>query len=539
MSLQIRRQRDGTLRPHWYGEIMEAGHRRVINLAVPIQGTPPVSGSLRDPGDARFERSREDAEKALAAFVEEAARKGRAEHLTERLIESKTGRAVEYAGIEDLAGRWRVLGREAPPSPRYLAACDAHFARFVAFMRERNPAAVHLYEVTPEDAAAFVAAIQTKTKERKALARKTVRDAVKLLNKSFACALPVGTANPFAAFMGRRQNGDSETVHRKPFTPEELRALLDAARDDDFMHPLITAAACTGMRRGDVCGLPWSAVDLAGGMLAVKTSKTGATVEIPIFAPLRAVLEARKGKGGKLVFPEAAAMLRDNPDGLTWRFKKILAHAFAGDAPPHPEPEPVPAAAILTEGEAAIREHIPEGPRRDRTLDTFRRYCTGASVREIVTATGRCKATVSGDLHAAQDLIGKPFLRVQSPSVKTAVRLATQAERGQGQRAASVRDWHALRATFVTLALAAGVPVELVRRVTGHATVEIVLKHYFRPDREQFRAALTAAMPGIITGGRAARLKPADELASLAGKVAAGTATDEDKARLRKLAAKV
>ena len=59
-----------------------------------------------------------------------------------------------------------------------------------------------------------------------------------------------------------------------------------------------------------------------------------------------------------------------------------------------------------------------------------------------------------------------------------------------GQRTASVRDWHALRSTFVTLALSAGVPVELVLRVTGHATVEVVLKHYFRPDREQFKAAL-------------------------------------------------
>ena len=36
-------------------------------------------------------------------------------------------------------------------------------------------------------------------------------------------------------------------------------------------------------------------------------------------------------------------------------------------------------------------------------------------------------------------------------------------------------------APWYALALAAGVPVELVRRVTGHATVETVLKHYFRP----------------------------------------------------------
>jgi len=539
MGLMLLRQRDGSLRAHWYGVFRDGNARKVVNLDMEWKGTPPASGRVGDPGDPVFERSREKAEEALARIVEEARHKGRAEHLTERLIESKTGRAVEYARVEDLAARWRNMGREAPPSEGYLAACDAQFNRFTAFMRERNPAAVRLYEVNPEDAAAFVAAIQTKTKERKALARKTVRDAVKLLNKSFAAFLPVGAANPFAAFMGRRQNGNGETIHRKPFTPEELRALLDAARDDDFMHPLITAAACTGMRRGDVCGLPWAAVDLAGGMLAVKTSKTGAQVEIPVFAPLRAVLEERTGNGSRFVFPEAAAMLRDNPDGLTWRFKKIVARAFAGDTPPPALPETVPAADIEAEGAAAIVEGLPEGPRRDRILDTFRRYCAGASVRQIVKEAGHCKATVSNDLHAAQDVIGKPFLRVQTASVKQAVRDATQEKREHGQRAASVRDWHALRATWVTLALAAGVPVELVRRVTGHATVEIVLKHYFRPDREQFRAALTGALPGILTGGTPAKVKPADELATLAGKLAAGTATKEDKARLRKLAAKV
>jgi hypothetical protein len=89
------------------------------------------------------------------------------------------------------------------------------------------------------------------------------------------------------------------------------------------------------------------------------------------------------------------------------------------------------------------------------------------------------------------------------------------------------------------LALSAGVPLELVRRVTGHATVEVVLRHYFRPDREQFRAALTGALPGILTGGTPAKAKPAEELATLAGKLAAGTATKEDKKRLRLLAAKV
>ena len=532
MGLMLKQQRNGVLRPQWYGVYTVAGARKVLNLDVPVQGTPPESLSLRKTGDRDFERSREKAEEALARYVAEASHKGRSEHLTERLIESKTGRAVDYARIGDLPSLWRNLGRETPASEDYLKGSDAVFNRFVAFMRTRNPAAVHLYEISPKDAAAYVTAIQS------ALARKTVRDAVKMLNKALARFLPVGAVNPFASFVGRRASGESETVHRKPFTPDELQALLNAARDDEFMYPLIMAAACTGMRRGDVCNLCWSAVDWKEGMLKVKTSKTEAEVEIPIFRPLLAVLKKRKGNGSKYVFPDAARMLAQSPDSLTWRFKKLVVAVFSGRESPA-LPAAIPVAEVKPAGESAITAKVSPGERRDRMLAVFRRYCAKESVRQITKATGYAKATVSGDLHAIQDLIGKPFLRVQCPSIKAAVRRVTQTTREHGQRAASVRDWHALRSTFVTLALAAGVPVELVRRVTGHATVEIVLKHYFRPGRAEFKAALTGAMPAVLTGGKPKRLKPADELAALSGKLVAGTATDEDKSRLRKLAAAV
>ena len=55
--------------------------------------------------------------------------------------------------------------------------------------------------------------------------------------------------------------------------------------------------------------------------------------------------------------------------------------------------------------------------------------------------------------------------------------------------------------TWVTLALTAGVPLELVQKVTGHKTVDIVLKHYFQPGREEFRRALQTAMPKLLTNG--------------------------------------
>ena len=202
--------------------------------------------------------------------------------------------------------------------------------------------------------------------------------------------------------------------------------------------------------------------------------------------------------------------------------------------------EPVPAAEIEADGAAAVMARITDATRRERTLDTFRRYCAGESVRAIHKATGRSKSEISHNLHAVEDMIGKPFVRSgQAPGAKAAVARLTRATREKGQRAASVRDWHTLRATWVTLALSAGVPMELVRRVTGHATVDVVLRHYFKPGREQFRAALAGALPAVLTGGKPVKVKPAEELAALAGKVAAGTATDEEKKRLRLLAAKV
>ena len=66
------------------------------------------------------------------------------------------------------------------------------------------------------------------------------------------------------------------------------------------------------------------------------------------------------------------------------------------------------------------------------------------------------------------------------------------------QRRASLHDFHSFRVAWITLASAAGVPLELVQRVTGHRAVAVVLKHYFRPGREDFRQVLTKAMPTML-----------------------------------------
>ena len=533
MALMLKRQRNGELRTEWYGVYTEDGRRKVTNLNVKVEGKPPASGNVGHPGDHDFEMSRKAALVALKEQVEKSQHKGRAEHLTELLIQSKTGGQVSYTRIEELPEGWLSIARDAPLSEGYKGECRACLGRFVTFMRKRNPKITALYQVQPSDVNAFSESV------REEMSPRTYAAHLGILRPAFDYFLPVGMINPFRkGLKGKRRSktDSSGSVHRIPFSPDELMKLLATANGDEFMRDLIITAACSGMRRSDVCQLKWSAVDFDEGMLAVKTSKTGAEVEIPLFGPLRKVLEARKGNGNAYVFPEAVRMLEENPDGLTWRFKKIVAIALNKPAdrtlPPYCAPSEVAA-----EGIDAIMANLPEGERRDRILNVFRRYCAGETYNTIVKEANLPKTTIAVDLHTVQDLIGKPFMRGKQPEgvTKTIERVTrVKREKGMGMRSASVRDWHALRTTFVTLALSAGVPLELVRRVTGHATADIVLKHYFRPDRKQFRAALIDAMPDVITG-KETKLIAVDETTTLAQKLADGKATVEDKKKLVKL----
>jgi hypothetical protein len=132
----------------------------------------------------------------------------------------------------------------------------------------------------------------------------------------------------------------------------------------------------------------------------------------------------------------------------------------------------------------------------------FEAYLAGKTVSIVAADLKVSKGTVSCHLNEIARMINAAVIRRPGLSVAPTVRGLITA-RGEGPRlkAASVRGWHSFRTTFITLALSAGMPMELVRRVTGHTTVDVVLKHYFRPGREQFRQAMQAAMPKMLSAG--------------------------------------
>jgi len=506
----MRKGRDGSLIKHWFGAYKDKNGKRLCKaLETPILGHPPSSLSLREQGDDLFEQSRREAEVELDGFRIAARRKGRAIHLTEELIEEKTGRAIEYVKLEELPAKWRAIGRESQPTDARLKWCDMVFRRFA----EALPCK-YLHEVTPEQTSCYIDGL------RKDHARSTVSGTVQLLRSAFARLLPVGMASPFEGRINRRgaDSGD-DIIHRRPLTVDELVTLFETARLDSFVYPLAVCAALTGLRIGDVCQLTWQSVDFRAGVIAIRTSKTGKGVEIPIFRPLREVLESAlvlRVDDCPFVWPEAAKMYKTNRQGIVYRGKALFARALAKPVKgggvksaisDKPAVERVKLAEVIDCVTATVSERF-KGAKRARILDTVRRYANGQSYRRIEVETGRKRGQTSEDLQDAERVTGLRIrhgeLVASGRAVKALIGTTRQArEGGKGSLAASILGWHSLRGTWATLALSAGVPVETVRLVTGHSTANTVLKFYFNPQREHLRAVLGDKLPDVLTGVKA------------------------------------
>lgn len=444
MPLELRKNPDGSIRPYWYGRYEINGKRHCDNLGVKVAGKPPASLSLREEGNTAFERSRATALAKLAAHAEEARTKRDSARLVEKLYEIKTGERIRSVKLAKLPDEWTRIPRKRKPNTRYVAQCRSTLARFAAFIQDHSPKVEELGHVTRQVARRFMEA-----ESERGVTAKTWNDTLKLLRATCKYLLPSGTPNPFLDMPTR----ETETIFRKPFTPEELKAIIHAAQGDDFIRPILITGICTAMRRGDCCLLRWKDVDLARRFITVKTAKTGVTVSIPILPLLYGELAARQPSEA-YVFPEQAKMYAENPDGITWRVRKVFATAGFKD--------PV------------------EGQEEATTLQ--------------------------GEIHT---------------------------NRKDGLRRASVRDFHSFRVTWVTVALTAGVPLELVQKVTGHKTTEIVLKHYFQPGREDFRRALQAAMPKLLTDGHKT---PKDQMLEIIDRTTAKT-WQKNIRRLRELVA--
>lgn len=537
MGLELRKGRDGVLIKHWFGRYTDENGERICKaLTTQIEGIPPASLSLKDIGDQLFEDSRKAAVNELKGFRTEANKKGRAIHLTEDLIEAKTGRKWKEIHIADLPSFTQTMkGKRSADWQTWQVDV---IGRFAEWAKERGFRSV--LEITPEEAELYIEKQSEPDEAGKTKTPSTIRHIKNIVGLVLGRVLPPGVENPFKNVRVETPDG-GETEHRKPLNALEVDRLLKEAKADPFVFPLIVTALSTGLRRGDVCCLKWSGVNLKSGTLTVKTAKTGAAVTLPIMETLRGVLEealAEREGGAVYVFPSAERMLRENPDGITYRVKKVFALAFAkpqdatlagADAP-----ERVALADVLPDVLQAVQGARMTAGKREKLIDLLMLYASGKTYREIQAERIISRGGISGLLHEAEELAKVRFLpdtSAKKDSIKRAVKEITRKTRAVGMRDASKYDFHALRTTFVTLALGGKnpMPVEKVIALTGHRTVETAMKYYFKPEGADFKNELEAAMPKSLSGRKGAKLAlpEADPLANLAAQFKKLTKADK------------
>jgi len=515
MAVMIRRGRDGQMIRKWYGEYKdEHGKRRIIKLGLVIKGTIPPS--LTEKGDPVFEESRAAAQKALDKFREEAWIKGSVPEIAQRLIEAKTGVKWSDTFLDDFP---QVVIDAQPKQSRgtkWALRKKKRLAAFAEFAKAHglNTAA----QVTGALAKEYIDLQCIPDKEtQKYIKSGTLKKLRSVLAQAFKRVLPPGGINPFTDVPIDTSEGD-QTINRTPLSETEVQKLLAVAQTEDPMaYELIVTALCTGLRCGDICLLQWSGVDIKKNCLTIRTSKTQADLKLPILQLLKTVLVERdmKKTAGSYVFPEAAKHYNKNPGRITYRVKKIFAKAFAGppaeDKEKKKRPEPLLKPVRLADVLDQVLRAVSVAPgisdaKRERMVSVLCLYAEKRSLRRIEKEDGIPKGTASGLLKEAQTISKRVFLptsgirNTPGYSIKEAVTDATRTQRTVGMRAASKYDFHALRTTFVTLAISAGIiSTDKLRALTGHATVEIVMRHYFKPKGTDFADELTRSMPKVLT----------------------------------------
>lgn len=278
-----------------------------------------------------------------------------------------------------------------------------------------------------------------------------------------------------------------------PLTRNQLRAILDAARHDALLHPLLTAAAYTGLRLGDICNLKWAAVDLAAGLVTVPATITHQCVKLPILPPLRSIFENQHASCDKsriFVFPEAARRYNyRNERGIPSLRGSLLTgvKVFIGQAlnaaslpaKPNAAKKPLPSVPDVM---ARIQKAGFASPKATRIATTYRLFREGCSYSQIAAVTGRSKGQCSEDLHTVETLVGhrlRPGKPLHAPNSRTTVDLIQLTRRAThgASRQTSLYGWRSFRPAFCLLALEAGIPTETIEQVVGRATLAQALKY--------------------------------------------------------------
>ncbi|MBL7016588.1 MAG: hypothetical protein ISR84_03425, partial [Kiritimatiellales bacterium] len=227
MSLEIQKRKDGMLKSKWwYGRFAVNGTRKVVNLGVEIKGRVPAT--LREIGDPRFERSRAQAQVKLDELIREARSHKAAEKHLQDLYELKAGEALHNEPLTSLERIWDDLPTKKTRSERWIITQHNALKAFQGFITQQYPQVETMPQVNRSIALAWMRSL-----DEKGFGAETYNHKLILLRSVFNPSENTGVLrNPFDGIPPKRKM----TVHREPFTEEELEEVIKHC--DDLFRPI-------------------------------------------------------------------------------------------------------------------------------------------------------------------------------------------------------------------------------------------------------------------------------------------------------------
>ena len=516
MASEAKNENDDVWRKKLYGRFTsDAGQRIVVSLCK-WRGVPPPDGKIvaleclehvfrkcvkkammmlakvKDDTNNR-PLSMDDRARAEREFIiaQRLKRYGKSRHRREVHISKAMERFVECLG-----DRWNCTLKQA-------AYYKSVVQDFTSFVKSRHNKDLFLVDVPREDMSAYL-------DKQEALAPGTYNKRLMILRRVFKELAPYSEA---ADVLTRRKKKDEDSVTHEPFSDPEVDSIIEmAGQVDSLVRSMVIIAVCTGLRLKDICLMEWSCMDTdfskMSPLINLTTNKNKGDAIIGMWPMLKTELERlwkTREPGAVYVLPEAAAIYQRNVKSLLTRLEKVLKLLGYGEEGMdarrvslnmEPEPDRV---ALMSQVEAALvaAGDCPAG-RRQSILNVLDLYLNGKSLPQIAASSGLSKGTVSNYLHRAEKLTGRIIIRQRVMPVvfqgDTPKPLTVKPERA-GVKRVAVRKWHSFRTTFFIAAVRAGSTIELLKKILGSRTTDVLFKHYFRPDKELIHEGFTTKVP--------------------------------------------
>jgi integrase len=229
-----------------------------------------------------------------------------------------TGKAPETVTASQWLIRW-LKGEQGAVASSTFHKYGSLIQDFLDFLGTR--AHVALEAITTEDFLQYRDHLLSEGR-----APRTVNITIrKILKRPFQAAVNEGFLgrNPVAAI---RQLRDV-TVQKGTFTPEQIRALLEAAQGD--WQGLILAGYYTGARMLDLARLRWENVDLDERSINFVQRKTDARLKVPIHPELEDYLLSGTvpDDSSAPLFPELYGLRGPGKSGLSASFRRLMDRA--------------------------------------------------------------------------------------------------------------------------------------------------------------------------------------------------------------------